>query len=246
MQSSTPVLPYLDHGREEPRMTATEAVPVQSGRQVVRLRELPAAAGVFVRHASPRILLGATAVVAVARIALGRWSLADLIVAAVVVAAQPFTEWLIHVYILHVQPGRGRLSDAFDRAAGLAHRLHHQDPYDLRWQFIHPRVTVGGLVFDAAVIAVFRSPAAVTFVLMAVLMTTIYEWVHFLIHTDVPAKRWPYKQLHRAHRLHHYRNEDYWLGVTTHLGDRVLGTYPAKEDVPVSATARTALAGLKR
>jgi hypothetical protein len=227
-------------------MTTTAQAPAKRGRQVVRVKTLPDAAKLFTQHTSPRILLAATVVVVAARIALGRWSLADAVVAAALIGAQPFTEWVIHVYVLHVQPGRGRVSDALDRAAGLAHRLHHQDPYDLRWQFIHPRVTIGGLVVDAAVLAAFRTPAALTGVLTAVLLTTLYEWVHFLIHTDVPAKHAPYKQLHRAHRLHHYRNEGYWLGVTNHLGDRVLRTYPAKDAVPVSATATTALAGLKR
>jgi hypothetical protein len=140
-------------------MTATEAVPVRRGREVVRVRTLPDAARLFARHTSPRILLGATVLVLAARIAVGNWSLADAIVAAVLIGLQPFTEWLIHVYILHVQPGRGRLSDALDRAAGLAHRLHHKDPYDLRWQFIHPRVTIGGLVVDVLVVAAFRTPA---------------------------------------------------------------------------------------
>ncbi|MCU1588962.1 MAG: fatty acid hydroxylase [Frankiales bacterium] len=227
-------------------MTTTDAPPVRRGRQVIRVRTLREAAPLFARHTSPRILLAASVVVVAARVALGRWSITDAIVAAVLIAAQPFSEWLIHVYVLHVQPGRGRVSDALDRAAGLAHRLHHQDPYDLRWQFIHPRVTIGGLVFDALVVAAFRTPAAVTGVLTAIVLTTVYEWVHFLIHTDVPAKHWPYQQLHRAHRLHHYRNEAYWLGVTNHFGDRVLRTYPAKDDVPVSPTAVTALAGLKR
>ena len=216
------------------------------GRQVVRVRTLRDAARLFLRHTSPRILLVASALVIAARIAVGGWSLTDAIVAAVIVAAPPCTEWLIHVYILHVQPGTGRLNDAFDRAAGIAHRLHHQDPYDLRWQFIHPRVVIGGLFFDAAVLAIFRNPPALTGVVAAILLTTVYEWVHFLIHTDVPAKHAPYKQLHKAHRLHHYRNENYWLGVTNHLGDRVLRTYPAKDAVPVSPTAVTALAGLKR
>lgn len=226
-------------------MTTTAEPAVRRGRQVVRVRTMGAAARLFVRHGSPRILLAATAVVVAGRLAVGRWSAADAIVAAVLLAAQPFTEWLIHVHVLHVNP-RGRLTRALDRAAGLAHRLHHQDPYDLRWQFIHPRITVGSLVVDAGIVAAFKTPAALTGVAVAVLLTTTYEWVHFLIHTDVPARRWPYKQLHRAHRLHHYRNESYWLGVTSHLGDRVLRTYPAKDDVPVSATAVTALAGLKR
>lgn len=226
-------------------MTTTAQAPVRRGRQVVRVRTVPAAARLFLRHSSPRILLVASALVVGARLAVGGWSTTDAIVAAVLVAMQPFTEWLIHVYVLHVNP-RGRMTRALDRAAGLAHRLHHQDPYDLRWQFIHPWVTAGGLVVDAAVVAAFRTPSAVTGVMVAILLTTMYEWIHFLIHTDVPARRWPYKQLHRAHRLHHYRNEAFWLGVTTHLGDRVLGTYPAKDDVPVSPTAMTALAGLKR
>ena len=226
-------------------MTTTET-PVRAGRQIVRVKTVNDAAHLFLRHTSPRILLAVSALAIAARIYVGRWSLTDAIVAAVILAAQPFTEWLIHVYILHVQPGRGPLSNAFDKAAGIAHRLHHQDPYDLRWQFIHPRVVVGGLVFDAAVLAVFHNPAALTGVLTAILLTTTYEWIHFLIHTDVPAKHAPYKQLHKAHRLHHYRNENYWLGVTNHFGDRVLKTYPAKEDVPVSPTAVTALAGLKR
>jgi hypothetical protein len=226
-------------------MTTTAQTSVRRGRQVVRVRTLPDAARLFVRHLSPQVLLVATVLAVGARLAVGRWSTTDAIVAAALVAAQPFTEWLIHVYVLHVQPGRGRLSDLLDRAAGLAHRLHHQDPYDLRWQFIHPRVTVGGLVVDVVIVAAFRTPAALTGVMVAVLLTTTYEWVHFLIHTDVPAKRWPYQQLHRSHRLHHYRNENYWLGVTNHLGDRVLRTNPAKDDVPVSPTAVTALAGLK-
>ena len=49
----------------------------------------------------------------------------------------------------------------------------------------------------------------------------------------------PSISLERAHRLHHYRNENYWMGVTNHLGDHVLGTFPNKDDVPVSPTAKT-------
>ena len=43
----------------------------------------------------------------------------------------------------------------------------------------------------------------------------------------------------RAHRLHHFRNEHYWFGVTMHLADHVLSTYPGKLDVELSPTART-------
>ncbi len=224
-------------------MDQTVARP--SGRRSVHVVRVAEAGRVFVRHTTPRILLGAGTATVLVRVALGRWSPSDAVVVAAFLLAQPFTEWLIHVHVLHVQAG-GRVTRALDRAAGLAHRLHHQDPYDLRWQFIHPAVAWGQLVLLAVLVAVLHSPAAVTGAVTTMLLTLTYEWVHFLIHTDVPARHWPYTQLHRAHRLHHYRNESYWLGVTGHLGDRVLGTYPAKQDVPVSPTARTALARLNR
>ena len=65
--------------------------------------------------------------------------------------------------------------------------------------------------------------------------------MHSLIHTDYAPRRYPYRRLHRSHRLHHFRNERYWLGVATRFADQVLGTTPRKEDVPVAPTAKTAL-----
>lgn len=67
-----------------------------------------------------------------------------------------------------------------------------------------------------------------------------YEWVHLLVHTRYRPK-WPYyRGLARNHRRHHRRNEDYWLGVTSNTGDRLLRTLPRNPtDVRVSGTTRT-------
>jgi len=50
-------------------------------------------------------------------------------------AIQPFAEWLIHVYILHFKPRRiaGRVVDL---AIARAHRAHHRDPWVLEHVFI--------------------------------------------------------------------------------------------------------------
>ena len=192
----------------------------------------------FLRHAAPLLLIGQLAVLGVARGLVGHWSWADLIAAAALVMAQPFTEWVIHVTVLHC-PADGRLRD---KIAGYSHRRHHEDPKDLRFQFIHPNVVYGGMVVDVVILAIFRHHAALTAVLMATILTLVYEWIHFLIHTDYAPKHELYRRLHRAHRLHHFRNEQYWLGVTARTGDRLLGTNPKKEDVEVSPTAKTALA----
>ena len=75
---------------------------------------------------------------------------------------------------------------------------------------------------------------------LAYLSLAHYEWVHLMVHTRYRPKTRFYRRLATNHRLHHYRNEKYWLGVTSNLGDRLLGTYPAeKSDVPLSDTART-------
>jgi hypothetical protein len=192
----------------------------------------------FLRHAAPLLLIGQFAVLAVARGLVGDWGWSDLIVVAALIAAQPFTEWVLHVTVLHC-PADGRLRD---KIAGYSHRRHHEDPRDLRYQFIHPHIVYGGWVVDLVILAVFRNPAALTAVLTATTLTLVYEWIHFLIHTDYAPKHELYRRLHRAHRLHHFRNEQYWLGVTARTGDRVFKTNPKKEDVEVSPTAKTALA----
>jgi len=43
----------------------------------------------------------------------------------------------------------------------------------------------------------------------------------------------------RNHRLHHFKNERYWFGVTSTVGDRVIGTLPDQSTVPRSPTARS-------
>jgi sterol desaturase/sphingolipid hydroxylase (fatty acid hydroxylase superfamily) len=70
-------------------------------------------------------------------------------------------------------------------------------------------------------------------------MLFAYEWTHFLIHSSYRPRHAPYRYVWRAHRNHHFRNERYWFGVTMHLADHVLGTFPERSAVEVSATVRT-------
>ena len=70
-------------------------------------------------------------------------------------------------------------------------------------------------------------------------MLLTYEWTHFLIHSSYQPRSWYYRYIHRAHRLHHYKNEKYWFGVTNPIADYALRTHPAKDAVATSPTART-------
>ena len=208
-------------------------------RQTRRITDLRTAANEFVRHRSPQLLLGELAIVITARALWGGFNWIDVAILGGILVTQPFTEWLIHVYVLHVRP-RGRITSAIDWGAGRSHRLHHKDPSDLSWQFIHPYAVLGGFAINIVLMAV--NPHSASYAVGATAMTLAYEWMHFLIHTDVRPRNPLYRRLWRHHRLHHFRNENYWYGVTGRLGDKVLRTLPGKNDVPVSPTARTAMA----
>jgi sterol desaturase/sphingolipid hydroxylase (fatty acid hydroxylase superfamily) len=187
---------------------------------------------------SPWIVLGAVLATAAARLALGAFSWIDVAVAAVLIASQPFQEWLIHKFE-HVRPPKV-LGRTMDLALMRMHRLHHQDPSNLPLIFIPKMAILSMFLLDAVIFfAVLPARHAVTGLFVASTIGLVYEWTHFLIHTSYAPRSAFYRGLWRLHRLHHYKNEDYWFGVTARLGDRVLGTDPDPKDVAVSPTART-------
>ena len=194
----------------------------------------------FTTFRSARWLAAMTLGALLARLAIGGWARRDAAVAAVVVALQPFTEWVIHVFVLHFRP-RTVLGRRVDPAVARSHRRHHQAPRDPRFVFIAiPAIRAFAALDVVMLLVAWRArPTLATFVVVATALTLLYEWTHWLIHTDYQPRSRLYRGLWRAHRLHHFRNESYWYGVTGHLGDRVLGTYPAKDAVPLSPTATT-------
>jgi len=65
-----------------------------------------------------------------------------------------------------------------------------------------------------------------------------YEWTHYIDHTSVPL-RGPYARHLRAHhRLHHYRDERAWLGITSATGDRLFRTRRATRSTRATAGQR--------
>jgi hypothetical protein len=194
----------------------------------------------FIAKPTARILLFTVAGVAIARLWLGHWTTRDVVVMAAILAFEPFTEWLIHVYVLHFRPRdvRGRRVDPL---VARKHRAHHADPRDLDLVFIPLPVIWFALVigFGVPLLIAPRVEVALSASLASFGMLLTYEWTHFLIHTPYRPRTALYRRIWKAHRWHHFRNERYWFGVTVHLADRLLGTYPAFDDVELSPTARS-------
>ena len=193
----------------------------------------------FFRYPTPRILAPVTAAAVVARVALGRFGWADLIIPAVILGLEPFTEWTIHVFLLHFRP-RTIAGRRVDPLVARKHRAHHRAPKDLPLVFVPLPVLIIVLTVAAVAypLAMRNVRHGLTAIATSYAMLFTYEWIHFLIHTSYrPKTRW-YRYVWRAHRLHHYKNEHYWFGVTVHMADHVLRTFPAKEDVETSPTAQ--------
>ena len=212
------------------------------------LRTKREAFAVFRRWSSPRIISAGLVAMIVVRLVVASWSWWDLMAVGIVAAINPFTEWWIHLHLLHGDPvtvGSVSLDN------GVGHREHHLDPGEIRWLLLRGiDAAVFQVMIAALVVAVTLPPLwllggpllapTLTAVTVGIAKLLEYEWDHFFFHTAYrPRTRW-YRRLKRNHRLHHWRNEHYWLGVTNNFGDRVLRTYPRdKSDIPLSPTART-------
>jgi Fatty acid hydroxylase len=210
-----------------------------AARQATEALSLAPAGRVFFAQRTPKIISATVALALTARIGVGHWAWRDLLVPLVILAAQPFTEWLIHVFVLHFRPrrvGRVRIHPYVARK----HRAHHVDPKDLVLVFV-PLPDLGLLIGAVAAISlvVLPLPQALTAMVAAYAMLLTYEWTHYLIHSAYRPRHRLYRYVWRAHRNHHFRNEHYWFGVTMHLADHVLRTFPEKSAVEVSPTART-------
>jgi hypothetical protein len=198
------------------------------------------AAREFLRHPTPWLLAGALLAAAVARVAVGDWRWSDAVLPFVVLAAFPFVEWVIHVAVLHWKPRR-IAGFTLDPILARKHREHHVDPRIVKLIFIPLQSLFGALASALIVAFVFipRTGLGLTFLVVTFTIGFVYEWTHYLVHTDYKAKTALYRKIWRNHRLHHFKNEHYWFGVSTPgTADRVLGTYPDPQAVPASPTAK--------
>jgi len=201
---------------------------------------LAEAAREFLRHPTPWLLAGALLVAVVARVAVGDWQWSDAAMPFVVLAVFPFFEWIIHVFVLHWKPRR-IAGFTIDPVLARKHREHHFDPRIVKLIFI-PLQSLFGALASALIVAfvlIPRTGLGLSFLVVLFTIGLVYEWTHYLVHTDYKAKTAIYRFIWRNHRQHHFKNENYWFGVTSPgTADRVLGTFPDPKSVPTSPTAK--------
>ena len=199
----------------------------------------------FWRYPSPWLLAGFLVAAVAARVVVAGWAWSDLLAPLVFLALFPVVEWLIHVFVLHWRPRRVAGIE-LDTLLARDHRRHHADPRDTPLVFIPWRALVWVIAIPGVVLPIGLGAltgaslhARLSFVVTLAAALFVYEWTHYVIHSDHTPRSRAYKAIWRNHRLHHYKNEHYWFSVTTSgTSDRLLGTCPDPATVPTSATAK--------
>jgi hypothetical protein len=196
----------------------------------------------FSRKTAPRMIAFAALLALVARLLIGGFTWRDIAAVAAMIVIYPFGEWAIHVYLLHSR---------FDLASTRSHRQHHEEPHRLDLINFGPVEALAilllaapaGVALGGLAIALLPGPlplgALVSMLLTAYVLIGAYEWIHFLIHTAHRPRSRYYRRIWRNHRLHHFKNEHYWHGITNTISDTVLRTNPDQGEIPRSPTART-------
>jgi Fatty acid hydroxylase superfamily len=183
----------------------------------------------FRSNRSPKIIACAIAAAAALRIVLGAFTWRDAVAAVAMLVVYPFGEWAIHVYLLHLKPFRFR-----GRRVELPSSAAHREPLEAAALLL---LAVPVVLAIFSIVLPLR--ALVTAAFAGYVLIGVYEWTHFLIHTAYRPRSRTYKAIWRNHRLHHFKNEHYWHGITNTVADHVLRTAPDQKDVPRSRTARS-------
>ena len=205
----------------------------EDGEAITTLEE---AVSLYFSKPGPRRIAAYAAAAWGARIALGRPRASDVATCAAVAAWWPLQEWLAHKYLLHLEPREGRIDPLFAKR----HRAHHVEPREIDLTLLPIEVLDAAMPANVALWLLAFGPrrTALTGIAAYATMALVYEWTHFIVHTGYKPKSELAKKIRRYHRLHHYRNENNWLGFTLPWVDEVLGTAPDPRSVPFSKTAR--------
>ncbi|EIT85687.1 fatty acid hydroxylase [Fictibacillus macauensis ZFHKF-1] len=148
-----------------------------------------------------------------------------------------FSEYGIHRFLFHLKTPKNQW---FLKFLKRLHYDHHKTPNDLKLLFLPiwysiPNLSILAIIFYAIVRNV---PASLAFGSGLIAMLLVYEWKHYIAHRPIKPRTKFGMWLKKTHTLHHFKNENYWYGVSTPFVDALFGTLKNEKEVETSATAR--------
>lgn len=201
---------------------------------------LAQAARIFVRYPSPRVMLALLVGLLAIRVTADAPAWADAAIIAAVPVYWAFQEWFLHRFVLHFKP-RILLGFRIDPYFARRHREHHAEPGRVGDIFLPVRVILFAFVVNVLLWSLLAPTlgSMITGATAITAMALVYEWIHFLTHTNYPPRSSYYRAICLAHRRHHFKNEHFWFGFVGPQVDRLFGTGPDPTQVETSPTCRT-------
>lgn len=150
----------------------------------------------------------------------------------------PFYEWFAHKYFLHL-----KISEKFPflyKYMKRSHYAHHEKPNDPILVFAQPSLSIFLFVkFYVIFFLIFGYKVALVPMNSVFFIYLFYEWTHLGHHMEGYQHFTPLgKLMKKSHLWHHYKNENYWWGITSPIADLLLGTFPKPEDVEKSGSVK--------
>lgn len=146
-------------------------------------------------------------------------------------------EYVTHRFIFHLKPPK---NPSLLKLLKRLHYDHHVYPDDLRLLFLPVWYSLPLFIICLSVLYFFTENITIvlSFGIGMIVMLLVYEWKHYIAHRPIrPLTRFG-RWLKKQHILHHYKNENYWFGVSNPFYDFLFGTYKEGKDVKLSETAR--------
>ncbi|WP_347551331.1 sterol desaturase family protein [Pseudalkalibacillus hwajinpoensis] len=148
-----------------------------------------------------------------------------------------FSEYLTHRFLFHIKTPK---SPFLLKLIKRLHYDHHKMPNDLKLLFLPIWYSFPSLLILCLLSYVITGSLVFTlsFSTGLLAMFFVYEWKHYVAHRPLKPKTRFGKWLNKTHTLHHYKNENYWYGVSTPFVDVLCGTFKNEKDVEMSQTAK--------
>ncbi|MFD1929440.1 sterol desaturase family protein [Sporosarcina siberiensis] len=147
------------------------------------------------------------------------------------------SEYLFHRFLFHMKtPTNPFLLKTIKRL----HFDHHLDPNNLKLLFLPLWFSLPNGLIAAGVFYLITGSTQLTIAFLSGLIAYFmyYEWKHYIAHKPIQPRTEMGKKMKKAHLWHHFKNENYWFGVTHTSIDKTFGTYKDQNSVEKSETAR--------
>lgn len=147
------------------------------------------------------------------------------------------SEYMIHRYLFHIKtPKNPFLLKMIKRL----HYDHHVDPSDLSLLFLPIWFSIPNFAISSSIFYLITQSLQLTIAFLAGIMGYFlyYEWKHYVAHKPIKPRTQLGRTIKKTHLWHHFKNENYWYGVTHTTVDKTFGTYKDHKYVEKSETAR--------